>query len=119
LQARAAESGQPDDLNGEGVRLMALGQLDEALAAFRRALAGNPKFATAAYNVGVVLARKGRMQEAADAFRAAIRLRPGFSAPHFALGLVLEASGDPAAEEELRAARTLDELGRQPGEAPR
>jgi hypothetical protein len=39
--------------------------------------AGNPVFALAAYNMGVVLAQKGQMQDAAAAFRTAIRLRPG------------------------------------------
>ena len=112
LKSRS-ESGQADDLNAEGVRLMAAGRTDDALAAFRRALAGNPGFALAAYNMGVVLAQKGQMQEAAAAFRTAISLRPGFSAAHFGLGLVLKTSGDPAADEELRTTQMLDDLTRQ------
>jgi tetratricopeptide (TPR) repeat protein len=112
LKSRS-ESGQADDLNAEGVRLMAAGRIDEALAAFRRALAGNPGFALAAYNMGVVLAQKSQMPEAAAAFRTAIGLRPGFSAAHFGLGLVLKTSGDPAADEELRTAQMLDDLTRQ------
>ena len=119
LQTRAAESGEPDNLNAEGVRLMASNQLDEALAAFRGALNANPKLATAAYNIGVVLARQGRMQESAESFRAAIRLRPGFGAAHFGLALVLQASGDPNAAEEFRAARTLNELTDRPAAQPR
>jgi tetratricopeptide (TPR) repeat protein len=119
LKSRS-ESGQADDLNAKGVRLMAAGRMDDALAAFRRALAGNPGFALAAYNMGVVLAQNGQMPEAAAAFRTAIRLRPGFSAAHFGLGLVLKTSGDPAADEELRTAQMLDDLTRQPnGSAPR
>jgi tetratricopeptide (TPR) repeat protein len=116
LQARSGESGKADDSNGAGVRLMAEGRLDEALAAFRRALQDNPSFALAAYNIGVVLAHKGALQEAAEAFRTAIHLRPGLAAAHFALGLVLRAMGDPAADEELRNARMLDELSGQQGE---
>jgi tetratricopeptide (TPR) repeat protein len=110
LQARSAESGKADDSNSAGIRLMAEGRLDEALAAFRRALQDNPSFALAAYNIGVVLAHKGALQEAAEAFRTAIHLRPGLGAAHFALGLVLQAMGDPAANEELRNARMLEEL---------
>ena len=110
LQARSGQSGKADDANGEGIRLMAEGRLGEALSAFRRALADNPTFALAAYNVGVVLARQGALLEAVEAFRTAIRLRPGLGAAHFALGVVLRALGDPAADEELRNARMLDEL---------
>jgi tetratricopeptide (TPR) repeat protein len=113
LQSRTTESGKADDANGAGVRLVADGRFDEALAAFRRALEENPSFALAAYNMGVVLAQKGQMPEAAEAFRTAIRLRPGLSAAHFGLGLVLLALGDPSAEEELRNARTLDDLAGQ------
>ncbi len=116
LQARSSESGKGDDSNSAGIRLMAEGRLDEALAAFRRALEDNPSFALAAYNMGVVLAHKAELQEAAEAFRTAIRLRPGLGAAHFALGVVLQAMGDPAADEELRSARMLDELaGQQSG----
>jgi tetratricopeptide (TPR) repeat protein len=119
LKTRSAESGQADDLNAQGVRFMAEGRLDDALAAFRRALENDPNFALAAYNMGVVLAHKGQMREAAEAFRTAIRLRPGFRAPHFALGLVLKLSGDPAADGEFRTAQMLDDVIRPQGdEAP-
>ena len=113
LKARSQESGQADEFNAQGVRFMAQGRLDDALAAFRKALQNNPGFALAAYNEGVVLAHKGQMREAAEAFRTAIRLRPGYSPPHFALGLVLRAGGEPGADEELRTAKMLDDLSRQ------
>ncbi|HKW98595.1 MAG TPA: tetratricopeptide repeat protein [Bryobacteraceae bacterium] len=110
LKTQAAESGKADDLNAEGLRLMAQEHLDEALAAFRRALEQNPEFAVAAYNMGVVLAHQNKMREAAAAFRQAIQLRPGFSAAHFGLGLVLKTAGDPAGDEELNTAKMLDGL---------
>ena len=117
LQARSTEPGKGDVSNSAGIRLMAEGRLDDALAAFRRALEDNPRFALAAYNMGVVLAHKAALPEAAEAFRTAIRLRPGFSAAHFGLGLVLKASGDRAADDELRTAQMLDELARKQSEA--
>ncbi len=113
LKARSAGSGQANDLNTKGVRLMGEGRLDDALAAFRSAFASDPGFALAAYNIGVVLAQKGEVADAAESFRAAIRLRPGLSAAHLGLGLVLKVSGDPAADTELRNARMLDELERK------
>lgn len=113
LKTRNAESGSAGQYNAEGVAYTEQGRLDEALASFRRAFESDPKFATAAYNVGVVLARKGATQEAAEAFRAAIRLRPSFSAAHVGLGLVLSAAGDPGAEEELRTAQTLERLAKE------
>ena len=60
-----------------------------------------------------MLAQKGEVAEAAESFRSAIRLRPGLSAAHRGLGLVLNVSGDPAADQELRTARMLDELERK------
>jgi tetratricopeptide (TPR) repeat protein len=116
LQAHSEESGEADNSNSAGVRLMAEGRPEEALGAFRRALEDSPGFALAAYNMGVVLAHKGAMKDAAEAFRNAIRLRPGLSAAHFGLGLVLQAMGDPSADEELRNARMLDELAAHPTE---
>jgi superkiller protein 3 len=112
LKARPAESDQADDLNAQGVRFMEEGRLDDALASFRGALEHNPNFALAAYNMGVVLAHKEQMPKAAEAFRTAIRLRPGFGWAHLALGLVLKASGDPAADGELRMAQMLEEVER-------
>ena len=89
---------------------MSQGKLPEALAAFRKALESDPVFATAAYNMGVVLAHQGAQAEAIEAFRNAIRLRPGFAAAHFGLGLLLKVRGDPEAREELRTAEMLQSV---------
>jgi tetratricopeptide (TPR) repeat protein len=90
------------------------GHLDDAVAAFRKALAADPTFFMAAYNQGVILARQGKKQEAVEAFREVIKLRPDFVMGHYGLALILKSMGDPEAEEELRKAHLLNQYVAQP-----
>jgi tetratricopeptide (TPR) repeat protein len=113
LKARSAEAGQAGKLNSEGVAWMEQNRLDDAAAAFRRAIEADPTFAVAAYNLGVALAHKGSTAEAAAAFRTAIGLRAGFRQAHLGLGLMLQLRGERGAAEELRTAQMLQELERQ------
>ena len=68
--------------------LVSLGRLDEAIAAFRRALEINPEYAEAAYNLGHALYATGR-DDAFDAFQRAIAIRAEFVEAHFMLGQAL------------------------------
>jgi len=114
LQEVRAATSKANSLNADGIKYTDEGQLDEALAAFRKALAADPSFFMAAYNQGVVLSRQGKKQEAIEAFRTAIRLRPDFVMAHYGLGLALRSAGDTTAEEELRKARLLEQYVAQP-----
>lgn len=56
--------------------LLGQGQVGEAEAAYRTALAERPSLHVAAFNLGTLLIGQGRLGEAADAFRDAVRLDP-------------------------------------------
>lgn len=61
---------------GRAACLDSLERVDDAVAAYRRAIALRPAFFEAAANLGNVLERAARYEEAADAYRAALALRP-------------------------------------------
>ena len=59
-----------------------MGQLDEAIAACRQAIALKPNFPEAHNNLGNVLLEQGRDGDAIAHFQEALRLRPVFPEPH-------------------------------------
>jgi hypothetical protein len=61
----------------QGNALRLAGRLDEATAAYRRALELAPSSGDAHYNLGIALRQSGDLRGAALAFRAAARLEPG------------------------------------------
>jgi predicted O-linked N-acetylglucosamine transferase (SPINDLY family) len=63
--------------------------LDEAIAAYRQAIALNPRFAEACCNLGSTLGDKGHFDEAIAACRQAIALKPGFAEAYCNLGSAL------------------------------
>ena len=69
------------------------GQLDEAIAACRRAIELKPDHADAHYSLGNFLARTGRLDEAVAAYRKAIALRPDHAESHCNLGIALWKQG--------------------------
>jgi len=68
----------------------ALGDQDSAEARFRRALALDPQYALAWYNLGGLLQERGRLNEAVDAYRAAVQAAPDFAEAGNNLALVLQ-----------------------------
>jgi CHAT domain-containing protein/Flp pilus assembly protein TadD len=87
----------------EGRTLAARGRLNEAIAAYRRAIQIDPNLAVAHNNLGIVLARRGRLQEAADAYREAIRLDPNLANAYNNLAEVLQDLGQPQEAEQAQA----------------
>jgi tetratricopeptide (TPR) repeat protein len=59
-----------------GLALRAVGDLDGALEAFRRALADNPAQVDARNNLGVTLSDKGLLEEAAASYRQGSKEMP-------------------------------------------
>ncbi len=78
LAAAVAEAGQ-------GRPLHQLGQIDEAIAHFRAALALHPGHADAPGNLGQALIRQGRRDEALSSLKEAVRLQPGHAVAHLNL----------------------------------
>ncbi len=71
-----------------------LGKLDEALEAYKKAIAINPNDGIFYTNMGVVLDKMGKSAESLEAFKKAASLNPGGSAQsHFNLGANLANSG--------------------------
>jgi hypothetical protein len=72
----------------------ALGELDQAEAAARRAVALSPADPVALVNQGVVLADLCRPREAIDCFRRSLALNPAQPGAHFGLAEALLKTGD-------------------------
>lgn len=87
----------------EGRNLAAQRRLDEAIAAYRRAIQIDPNLAVAYNNLGIALAQQGRSQEAADAYREAIRLEPNLANAYNNLAAVLIVLGEPREAEQIQA----------------
>jgi superkiller protein 3 len=76
-----------------GVVLHRQGKADEAIACFRKAIALDPKNASAHTNLGIALQQRGKLAEAENAFRRAIVLDPKLAAAHLHLGNALRGAG--------------------------
>ncbi len=88
---RAAQAFLDDGADGAvnlGNLELALGRVEAAEAAYRRALRRQPSFVPAAVNLADLLRATGRVSEAAAVLEASLALAPDAGAAHHALGLV-------------------------------
>jgi tetratricopeptide (TPR) repeat protein len=69
------------------------GQLDDAIACYRRALKLDGNYAGVYDGLGAVLARQGRLEESIASFRKAIEVDPKFAAAYTNLGSALGRKG--------------------------
>jgi predicted TPR repeat methyltransferase len=76
-----------------GLRELAEGRPDAALAAFRQALAVAPALAPLHNNLGLALGQLGQAADAEQAYRAALERDPGYAPAHHNLGEVLQRRG--------------------------
>jgi tetratricopeptide (TPR) repeat protein len=88
-----------------GVAQRGAGQIDEAIAAYRKAIELRPDFFQAYNNLGNALAGQGKHLEAIEAFSRAIAHRSDFADAYFNLGISLQATDqlDDAADAYHRA----------------
>jgi tetratricopeptide (TPR) repeat protein/tRNA A-37 threonylcarbamoyl transferase component Bud32 len=92
----------------KGVTFYSLGQLEEAVACFRKSLIIDPDFAGAHSNLGGALAANGDLDGAIAEWRTAVRLQPDIADAHNNLGVALGDKGDlDGAIAELRTALRL------------
>jgi Flp pilus assembly protein TadD len=77
-----------------GLALLAAGNLDEAIAAFRSGIALDPGFSNAHLDLGAALVLAGRRQEALPALQQALTLQPGWQPALYNLGTTLRDLGD-------------------------
>jgi tetratricopeptide (TPR) repeat protein len=118
----AVERGRADVMALAGKLAMELGDVAAAAEHLAGAVACQPEFAEAQYNLGNALMRLGRVEEAMLAYRRAAALRPDLVPAHANLGNALYALGryDEAAashRDALRLAPQAAELHRNLGMA--
>ncbi len=80
------------------------GRYDEAVAAFRQALAARPESVRARVNLGSALAQAGDPEAAIATYREALELAPDNATASFNLGVLLAQAGDDAGAAEALAA---------------
>jgi Flp pilus assembly protein TadD len=97
LESPAAERGH--SYVNLGIALASEGRLEDAVAAYRRAIEADPRDALAHANLGAALAAAGRVQDAGDELVTALRLDPGLAGAHRTLGMLLAQRGDFAGAE--------------------
>src|SRR5262249_54650632 len=100
--------------NNLGRALENKGQLDAAIARYRKAIELDPKDATTHYELANALKHKGQLDEAIASYKKAIELDPNRAEPHCNLGRALHQQGRFA--DAVPAFKPGHELGmRQPG----
>ncbi|MFZ1030212.1 MAG: glycosyltransferase, partial [Limnoraphis robusta] len=77
----------------EANQLQRSGQLEEAVGAYRQAIAQNPDFYWSYHNLGETLCRLGRLDEAIASYQKALELNPISYWSHYNLGQALEKLG--------------------------
>ena len=99
--------------NSLGNALRDRGQLYEAVAAYRKAIALHPTSAVLQNNLGSALQSSGKPNEAIDAYRRAIAIQPKLVVAHENLGIALKETGE--LDEAMTA--TQRAIGLHPGSA--
>ena len=85
--------------NVMGTSAQGLGQVQEAVRAYRRAAKIEPDNPATRNNLGLMLTQLERFDEAVREFRAALRAKPDFFEALFNLGIAHEGAGAPAEAE--------------------
>jgi tetratricopeptide (TPR) repeat protein len=102
----------PDGYRLQGAALRRAGQLDEAIAAYQRAVertSGGAGRATLKYHIGGVVRQRSGADAALRFFRDEVGRAPADAYAHWNLGRALQADGDP--DGALGCFRTAAELG--------
>jgi predicted TPR repeat methyltransferase len=76
-----------------GNALKEQGKLEEALKAFKKALAINPDYFSANYNKAIILQEIGRLEEALKSYTKAVLLKPSFSEAYYNMGNIFKDLG--------------------------
>ena len=79
--------------NNIGVLRHEQGKLDQAIDAYRKAIAINPNYFEGYSNLGVALKEQGNLDQAIDSYRQAITINPDYSEGYNHLGTALKEQG--------------------------
>ena len=83
----AQRPNNPRAHNNLGIALADRGQVDEAIAHYRKALEIKPDYAEAHNNLGIALAGRGQVDEAIAHYRKALEIKPDYAEAHYNLGM--------------------------------
>ena len=75
------------------VTLEKQGKLEEALKAYKKAIAIKPDYADAHYNMATTLEKQGKLEEAVISYNKAISIKPDYADAYFNMASTLEAQG--------------------------
>jgi predicted TPR repeat methyltransferase len=89
IERSLATEPHADGYSNLGIVCKALGRIDEAIAAYERAIALEPRHANAHNNLGVLLRSQDRKAEAEAAYRKAVELEPEYVEAWHNLGMLL------------------------------
>ena len=76
-----------------GASAAQIGQLDQAIVAFKRVLAIKPDYAEAYYNMGNALKEQGKLDEAIEAYNKALAIKPDYAGAYYNMGVTLKEQG--------------------------
>lgn len=109
LAAQEKKTPEADAAYESGNSALERGEIDQAIAEFRKATQLDPSFAFAYAGLGRALHNKKDVEGARAAFRMAIQLKPYFAEAHYQLGAVLSEIGQrEVAISEFREALRLE-----------
>jgi predicted O-linked N-acetylglucosamine transferase (SPINDLY family) len=91
FQKAIAIDNNPEVYNNLGTLCKKQGRLDDAIAAYRRALARSPAYANAHYNLGNAYRDRKEMESAAECFQQALSCNPEHANALVGLGQALQA----------------------------
>ncbi|MGD1712187.1 sulfotransferase domain-containing protein [Dapis sp. BLCC M172] len=94
----------------QGNQFLRSNKFEEAVTAYRRAIARNPNFHWSYHRLGEALEQLGRLEETVAAYRQAVQLKPDSVWPYFHLGRVLRILG--RGEEARKVERKIVEVQR-------
>ena len=91
--------------NIQGAVLQELGQLDLSIDAYNKALAIEPNYADAYYNMGMALQRQGKLEKAIKAYNKTLAIKPDYADAYNNVGVILQDQGkrEEAVEAYIRA----------------
>nr|AAR38498.1 TPR repeat protein [uncultured marine bacterium 583] len=84
---------EPLLFNISGVCYKAVGELDEAVKSFEKALAIKPDYTEVNYNLGLTLQELGRLDAAVKSYEQALDIQPDYAEAHNNLGITLKELG--------------------------
>ncbi len=76
-----------------GASIAEIGNLDEAIEAFKKSIALKPDYPEAYNNMGLTLKDQGKLDEAIEAFNKYIALKPDYPEAYNNMGLILKDQG--------------------------